>query len=217
MDYRAARTNMVDSQVRTNKVIDPEVIDALREVPRERFVPPALRGAAYVDEDLPIGGGRYLMEPMVLARLLQAAQFDHHETVLVVGAGPGYSAALVARLAGSVIALESDPALADIARTELPGLGAGSVTVVTGPLAEGAPAHAPFAAILVDGAVAELPTRLIEQLADGGRMMVVVKRQFGLGQALRVDRIGGRPSVRVLFDAASPLLPGFEPAEGFVF
>lgn len=217
MDYRVARVNMVDSQVRTNKVTDQAVIDALLAVPRERFVPPALRGAAYVDEDLPIGGGRYLMEPMVLARLLQAATLDHHEKVLVVGAGSGYSAALTARLAGSVIALESDARLADIARTELPGLGAGSVTVVSGPLAEGAPAHAPFAAILIDGAVADVPTRLVDQLVEGGRLMVVVKRGFGLGQALRVDRVGGRPSARVLFDAASPLLPGFEPAEGFVF
>lgn len=217
MDYRAARVNMVDSQIRTNKVIDQAVIEALLAVPRERFVPPALRGSAYVDEDLPLGGGRYLMEPMVLARLLQAADFDHHEKVLVVGAGSGYSAAVIARLAGAVVALEPEARLADIARAELPGLGAGSVTVLSGALAAGVPAQAPFDAIVVDGAVSEVPAPLVEQLAEGGRLMVVVKRGFGLGQALRVDRVGGRSSVRVLFDAASPLLPGFEPAEGFVF
>src|SRR5260370_11450328 len=111
-DYRSARLNMVESQIRPNKVTDPAVIEAMLAVPRERFVPEALRGVAYVDEDIPLGGGRYLMEPMVLGRLLQSAAIARTDAVLDVGCGSGYASAVMARLARNVIALEEDPALA---------------------------------------------------------------------------------------------------------
>src|SRR6266700_3242878 len=110
-DYRSARLNMVESQIRPNKVTDPAVIEAMLAVPRERFVPEALRGVAYVDEDIPLGGGRYLMEPMVLGRLLQTAAIRPSDVVLDVGCGPGYASAVMARLARDVVALEEDPAL----------------------------------------------------------------------------------------------------------
>src|SRR5580698_4654527 len=144
MDIETARNNMVDSQVRPNKVVDPRIIDAMRQLPRELFVPPAMASLAYADDDVPLGGGRYLMEPMVIARLVQAATVRRGERALVVGAGCGYGAALLAALGAQVIALEQDAALLDraraaLARAALPAI-AFAVTLVNGPLAAGWPA-----------------------------------------------------------------------------
>jgi protein-L-isoaspartate(D-aspartate) O-methyltransferase len=125
MDYAAARLNMVESQVRTNKVTDPAILGAMLEIPRERFVPDGMRGVAYVDDDIPIGGGRTLIEPMVHARLLQTAAIEPSDNVLEVGTCLGYGAALLDRLAARVVALESDPALADAATRTLAALGRG--------------------------------------------------------------------------------------------
>jgi len=108
MDFSAARRNMVERQVRTNKVTDEAVLEALAQLPRERFVPESLSAVAYIDEDVPLGNGRYLMEPMVFARLVQAAQLQPGDRVLDLGCGCGYSTAILSRLANQVIALESD-------------------------------------------------------------------------------------------------------------
>src|ERR687886_647850 len=132
IDYAAARLNMVESQIRPNKVVDLNVRQAFLDVPRELFVPEHLRGIAYIDEDVPLGGGRYLMEPMVLGRFLQFALIEPHETVLEVGAGTGYGAAVMSRLARGVVALESDPPLLARARTALRATGAANVTLVEG-------------------------------------------------------------------------------------
>src|SRR5262249_10377274 len=134
MDYAAARRNMVESQLRPNKVTDAAVLDAMATLPRERFAPEAMRSVAYVDEDIPVGRGRFLMEPMVLARLLQLASVSPGDAALVVGAATGYTAAVLARLAGRVIVLESDPQLAAHARDTLASLGIGNVVIVEGPL-----------------------------------------------------------------------------------
>jgi protein-L-isoaspartate(D-aspartate) O-methyltransferase len=217
MDYAAARLNMVESQVRTNKVTAPGIIDALLAVPRERFVPEKLRGVAYVDKDLPLGGARFLLEPMVLARLLQALQIKPTDRVLDVGAATGYSSAVLSRLARSVVALEHEPSLVERARQLLGELLLSNVTAVTGDLAAGGPKSAPYDAILVNGAVAGLPPALKAQLAEGGRLAVVVKPGAGLGQATLFTRVGDIVSGRILFDAGTPLLPGFVPQESFVF
>lgn len=218
MDYAAARHNMVESQIRTNQVTDPSVVAAMDALPRELFVPKQLRGIAYVDEDLDLGNGRYLMEPMVLARLLQAAEIRSTDVVLDVGCGTGYSTAVLARMASAVVALECDAELAARAGGLLAELGADNAAVVTGPLAEGYTAQAPYDVIVLGGAVAEPPPALCSQLADGGRLMAIVAGNgTGVGKATVTTRTAGTFSRRIVFDAATPLLPGFAPDLGFVF
>ncbi len=216
MDYASARRNMVESQLRPNKVTDPALLDALASVPRELFVPEPLRGVAYVDEDIPLGRGRFLMEPMILGRLLELAAVRPSDAALVVGAGLGYSAAVLARIAGRVVALEGDPELAQQAAQMLRTLGVSNVVLVEGPLAEGAPRQAPFDVILFDGAVDRVPPAILDQLADEGRLVVVI-RSSGIGRATLMTRQAGIMAGRVAFDAAVPRLPGFEPAPAFIF
>jgi protein-L-isoaspartate(D-aspartate) O-methyltransferase len=206
MDYAAVRRNMVESQVRTNKVIDSAIIEALSDVPRERFVTDALRSVAYVDEDLPLGRGRYLMEPMILARLLQIGEASTAGRALDIGCATGYSTAILAKLVPTAIGLESDPALAAAAGATLASLGLTSATIEIGALEDGAPQDGPYDFILFGGAV-----------APGGRAVAVIKSRGAMGVATVFHRLGDTIGKRAVFDAATPLLPGFEPVEGFVF
>lgn len=217
VDYAAARLNMVDGQIKPNKVTDTALIDAMTAVPRDRFVPADRRGVAYVDEDVAIGGGRVLMEPRILGRLLNDARVGPSTRVLVVGAGTGYSAALLSRLAGKVVAVEQDAQLLAAARGALAELGAANVTLVEGPLAEGRAADGPYDVILVDGAVAEIPAALSAQLAPGGRLVTVVDDGRGVARAMLATQIDGVVSQRPLFDAATAVLPGFERKPAFQF
>lgn len=217
VDYAAARLNMVESQLRTNKVTNETVLDAFLAVPRERFVPPALHANAYVDDDVPLGNGRYLMEPMVLARLVQLATIGSGDSVLEIGAGTGYGTALLVRLARSVVAVESDPALAAQAVARLRELGAGNASIVQGPLTEGHAERAPYGVILLEGAAARIPEAITRQLAEGGRLVAVLQERAGMGQAVLMTRINGVVSRRAAFDAAVPLLPGFQREASFVF
>jgi protein-L-isoaspartate(D-aspartate) O-methyltransferase len=217
IDYAAARLNMVEGQLRTNGIVDPMEQEAFLAVPRERFVPEALRGAAYVDDDLPLGNGRYLMEPLVLARLIQLAELHPSARVLCVGAGPGYDAAILAHLATTVIALESDPALAATARRELGELGHSNVSVIEGPLEDGHAANAPYDAILFGGAIAEVSDPIARQLAPAGRITAVVRAEDRMSQVMVMTRAGAALSRRPVFDAATPALPGFASQPAFVF
>jgi protein-L-isoaspartate(D-aspartate) O-methyltransferase len=192
------------------------LLDALASVPRELFVPAPLRGVAYVDQDIPLGGGRFLMEPMILGRLLELAAVRPSDVALVVGAGVGYSAAVLSRIASRVVALEDDHELAQQAAPALRGLGAANVAVTEGHLADGAPRLAPFDVILFDGAVDRVPPAIIEQLAEGGRIVAVVKAA-GIGRATLMTRQAGIMASRVAFDAGVSRLPGFEPAAAFTF
>ncbi len=216
-DFAKARSNMIDSQLRTNKVTDTGVLEAFAAVPRERFLPEARASLAYIDEDLEVAPGRYLMEPMVLARLLQAAQIESDDVVLDVGCTTGCSTAVLARLADTVVALESDAALCERANQTLQDLGIDNAVVVTGDLTAGYQKQAPYDVILLGGAVAELPEAILSQLAEGGRLVTVMASQAHLGQAVLVRRNAGQTSHRVLFDAAVRELPGFTVAPGFVF
>jgi len=216
LDYASARRNMVDGQLRTNRVTDPRVIEAFESVPRERFVPARSRGVAYIDEDLPIGEGRWLMEPMVFARLLQAAAIAPGDSVMTVGAGTGYGAAIVARMAGSVVALEEVPLLAQQAEALLQELEVANAVVVEGPLRDGHAAQAPYDVILVEGALEELPPALAEQLAEGGRLVAVTREPGGIGRA-RLYRKDGTVSGRTLFDAATPVIDSLRRPPAFVF
>jgi protein-L-isoaspartate(D-aspartate) O-methyltransferase len=180
-EFGAARAHMIESQLRPNKVIDARVLDAFGGIRRELFVPDHLRVVAYIDEDLPLGGGRYLMEPMVVARLLQAAQIERTDKVMIIGAGTGYEAALAAALARSVIALEEDPELARRVRAALVEHSIASVSVVEGPLPQGYRPRAPYDVVLFCGAVADVPSEIDTQLAEGGRVLAVVKSANGIG------------------------------------
>ncbi len=217
MDYATARLNMVESQVRPNRVTDPRIVTAMLELPRESFLPKPLRGIAYVDEDIHIGDGRYLMEPMVQARLVQAAQIMPEDVVLEIGTATGYGAALLARLASTVVALECDPALAKSATATLSSLGIDNVAVVEGKLADGYPQQAPYNVIVLAGGVEYIPPGISGQLAEGGRLVAVEMPPGGPGKAILATRIAGTVSTRVIFDASCPILPGFRREPGFVF
>ena len=213
--YAEARQNMVDNQLRANKVVDERLLDVMGRLPRERFVPDNLRGIAYFDEDLPLGNGRCLIEPMVLARLIQTAGLQPGDKVLDVGCATGYSTAVLTSLAASVVALESDPALAGRARAALAAEGIANATVVVGPLEAGHAALGPYDVVLIAGAVEHLPRALIDQLAHDGRLATVVRRRNRVGEAILYRR---SPAAEVpLFDAATPLMPGFAAEPSFVF
>jgi protein-L-isoaspartate(D-aspartate) O-methyltransferase len=216
-DYAAARLNMVESQLRTNKVTNEALLEAFLAVPRERFVPAALRGAAYIDDDLPLGNGRHLMEPMVFARLLQLAAVGPQDTVLEIGCATGYGTAVLARLARSVVALDSDPQFVAQATARLRELAIGNASVVEAPLPAGYPDRAPYSVIVFEGGVAEIPEAVSRQLGEGGRIVAVTRAGGSVGRATLVVRSNGVLAHRTVFDAAVTYLPGFQPAPSFVF
>lgn len=216
----AARQKMVDGQVRPSDVTDVRIIDAMLAVPREAFVPESRRALAYLDLDLDVSesGGikRFLIKPVVLAKMLQAAEIKGTDRVLVVGCATGYAAAVVAQFAGQVTATESDSALAAKATAILTQNGCGNVAVRTAAAADGDPANAPYDVILLNGATEIVPERLYEQLQDGGRLAGV----FAMSQPQRATLVTsshGDFGHRALFDAAVPVLPGMERVPAFVF
>ncbi len=213
-EFEHLRRQMVDCQVRTVDVTDLALLAALESVPRETFVPAGRLGLAYLDLDVDLGGGRYLMRPAMLARLLGLAEPQPAEKVLLVGDATGYGAAVVSQLAASVVSLESDPALAATAAARLAGLG--NVTPAVGPLPAGWAAAAPYDLILVEGATTANLETLFGQLVDGGRM-VVVDGVGGAAFSKVYTRAGDDFSARMAFNAAVKPLPGFEKAKAFVF
>lgn len=213
LDTADARKRMVDSQIRPNKVNDAAVLEGMRELKRELFVPAALADFAYIDEDLPLGNGRVLTEPMILARLLDAAAVKRHEKILVVASGTGYAAALLVTMGAHVTALEEDSSLAAIAARLLPP----EVKQVAGKLGDGVPDRAPYDVILIDGGVREIPPALIAQLAPDGRILAVLVPVEGAGTAVRADHAGGALALTKLFDCQTPVLPSLLPKTGFSF
>jgi protein-L-isoaspartate(D-aspartate) O-methyltransferase len=222
VDFRAARRAMVDGQVRTADVTHLGILAAMLDIPREAFVPAARAALAYLDRDVPIadataaGPARFLMKPMVLARLIQAADPALTDRVLVIGAGTGYAAAVLSRLAAQVTALEEDESLFQQARSVLSSLGSHNINVIHGYLIEGAPDSAPYDIILIDGGVETVPDRLCTQLSPRGRLLAV-EVTGPAGKAKLFQPVNGRFSGRELFDASAPVLPGFSVAPAFVF
>jgi protein-L-isoaspartate(D-aspartate) O-methyltransferase len=217
--FATARQKMVDGQVRPSDVTDIRILDAMLAVPREAFVPPGQRALAYLDLDLDVSEGgaakRFLIKPQVLAKMLQAAEIKETDKVLVAGAVPGYAAAVVARLAGQVVATESDPAQVAKASDVLAQLGLANVTFKAA-AADGDPADAPFDVIVLDGATEVTPERLYGQLRNGGRLVGVFATSKP-PRAMIVTHSHGDFGNRTLFDASVPVLPGLERVPAFVF
>jgi protein-L-isoaspartate(D-aspartate) O-methyltransferase len=215
-DATTARRLMVDGQIRTADVTDAALLDALLTVPREQFLPPALAPLAYLDADIPLGKGRALLRPMVLAKLIQAAPIRTGERILDIGCATGYSAAILARLGAFVVALEEDADLATAAKTALAAVGTTNAQFVVGPLAAGWSAGGPYDGILLNGAAEVIPEVLGDQLKPGGWLVGVGGRPPACkGMVYRVTEgsLVGRP----IFDAAATLLPGFRAPARFVF
>jgi protein-L-isoaspartate(D-aspartate) O-methyltransferase len=215
-DYLAQRLNMVESQVRVNDVTDVRVQEAMRDVPRERFVPTARKATAYADAPLEVVQGRFLMEPRAFAKLLQLAEIKPTDNVLDVGCSTGYSSAILARIAARVTALEQDADLVRIASETLPTVGASNATVVQGSLAGGHKSNAPYDVIFVNGAIEVRPDALLGQLAEGGRLVAVMKTA-AQGHAVVFLKENGQVGRRAAFDADAAVLPDFREKVGFVF
>jgi protein-L-isoaspartate(D-aspartate) O-methyltransferase len=216
-DYDDARVNMIERQLLPNKITDERVMNAFASIRREQFVPERLRAIAYTDDNLPLGQGRYLMAPMVVARLLQAAEVRRSDNALVVGAGVGYEAALLSQLCRAVVAIESDADLARQGRAGLVEHRIAAVNFVESGQVQAGRVRPAYEVIMFGGAVAEIPADISAQLTEGGRLVAVVKPDDGPGRATLVTRTGGVLASRVMFDAATPLLPGFARKPEFVF
>ena len=217
MDYSAARHNMVENQIRVNRVTQQGIINAFGEIPREVFVPDNLATLAYVDEKLMITEGRYLLQPMVLARLLQSAKIRPDDVVLEIGCGTGYSTAILASIANTVVAIEEDETLAKQATNNMVELGVDNAAIMTSPLAEGYKKQHPYNAIVLSGSVAKVPESILAQLIDGGRLVTVVNKHDSLGKGVLMTKFGGSISTEEIFDAWTPILPGFELPPSFAF
>lgn len=218
-DVLTARQRMVDCQVRPSDVTDLRIIDAMLAIPREAFVPADRRALAYLDRDIDVGavaGRDFLIQPAVLAKMLQAAEIAATDRVLVAGCATGYAAAVIARLAAEVFAVASSPDMAATARATLSAVGAGNVTVSAGPAGEGDPAHGPYDVILLNGATEIEPEALYRQLKVGGRLAGVFANTRP-SRATLVTRSSSDYGTRTLFDAAEPTLPGLERLPAFSF
>lgn len=213
-DFATRRAMMVDTQVRPSDVTKFPIIAAMLAVPREEFVPPALRDAAYVGENIDLGAGRVVLDARVLAKLLDALDITPDERVLDIGCGLGYSSAVLGRIAHSVTALEEDAAMAAHAQSVLAAQNAGNVTVVTGPLAAGHAARAPYDVAIIQGGVEVVSPEIIAQVRDGGRIAAVFM-SGPLGIAKIGYKSGADVTWRFAFNAALPLLAGFAAKRDF--
>ena len=217
MDYQTARVKMVDNQIRTTDVTRHEILRAFLEVPREEFVPGSRKALAYIDEDLPLGDRRYVMEPSPFAKLLQLAAVRQGDVVLDVGCGTGYGAAILSHMAGSVVALEELADLAAIATDNLARLDFVTCAVVEGSLKEGYPSEAPYDVIFFEGAVDTIPETFFEQLREGGRLVAVEGRGNAASARLYFKDGEGVVSSRFGFNCSIKPLPGFEKVREFTF
>ena len=215
-DFAFRRTMMVDTQVRPSDVTKFPIIDAMLSAPRERFVPDSRREAAYVGENMDLGEGRVILEPLTMAKMLDAMNIGPSDLVLDLGPALGYSTALLSRLAEAVVGVEENEAWAAEAESALSEVAADNAVVVTGAIAEGAAKHGPYDAIFIQGGIETLPPSIEAQLKEGGRIAAVF-----MEGALGVCRIGhmldGKISWRFSFNASAPVLPGFERAREFSF
>ncbi|WP_319773896.1 protein-L-isoaspartate O-methyltransferase [Breoghania sp.] len=221
-EFEDMRRRMVDNQLRTRDITDYRILDAMGAVPRELFVPKARRPFAYADGDIEIRAAeadkpaRYLLAAQTFGKLVQLADLDKSDIVLVVGCASAYAAAVLARIANSVVGVEGDEALANASSETLAEQGIDNAAIVSGNPTEGLASEGPFDVILIEGAVDQIPEALIRQLKDGGRL-VAIKGRGGSAEAIRVLSSEGKTSSRPAFNASAPILPGFENESNFVF
>ena len=213
-DFSTARRHMVDGQVRTSDITDLRLITAMQEVPRERFVPASATALAYLDMEMDVGTGRRLLKPRALAKLIHEADLAGTDRVLDVGCATGYAAAVLAQIAGQVVALEQDPGLAKMAETALATLP--NVKVVSGPLTAGWAQGGPYDVILLEGAIEVEPQAFCSQLKEGGRLMCVLGSGAN-AKAMLYRRSSGELGGRPIFDSSAALLPGFAKTPVFAF
>ena len=215
-DFAARRTMMVDTQVRPSDVTKFPIIEAMLEIPREDFVPAALREAAYMGENLDLGQGRVLLEPRTLAKMLDALGITANELVLDVGAATGYSTAVIAHMAEAVVAVEEDESMAKEAQDSLTNAGVDNAVVECAPLSEGAAKHGPYDVIIAQGGVMQVPQALVDQLKENGRIACLFM-SGALGEVRIGRKRGDQISWRMAFNAAAPVLPGFGKESEFEF
>lgn len=214
--YADARRHMIDGHLLPNDVTDQNVVDAIEQVNREAFVPEERKGVAYIDKSIKIADGRYLMEPLVFAKLLSEAEIQPNELVLDIATATGYSSAVLSKLVEAVVAIEENPQLAEIATKTLADQDCDNVALINAPHTEGLAKQGPYDLIFIGGMIDDVPQSLLEQLNVDGRILCVLNKD-GFGRAALItynDKIKG---VRILFDAAAPKLTGFEKAKGFEF
>ncbi|WP_316012901.1 protein-L-isoaspartate O-methyltransferase [Roseobacter sp. HKCCA0434] len=215
-DFKAARTAMVDCQIRPSDVTRYPIIQAMLTVPREVYLPSEAQAVAYMGEHVEIAPGRVCLDPRVLAKMIDALAIQPTDLVLDIGAGLGYSTAVIARIAEAVVALEQDEDMAEDAAETLSAQGVDNAVVETGPLSEGAPEHGPYDVILMQGGAERLPDAIADQLRPDGRIMMIEMRG-----ALGIVQYGVKGTAgiswRRSFDATAPILPGFEAEKAFVF
>lgn len=216
VDFKAARTAMVDRQVRPSDVTNYAIIEAMLWAPRERFAPMAQREVAYAGEHMPLGKGRVALDCRTFAKMLEEADIGPDDLVLDLAPGLGYSTAVLGRLAAAVVGIEPDDTMASVATQVLGELGVDNAVVSEGDPAKGDADHGPFDVIFINGAIERAPEDLLKQLKDGGRM-VAIWREGALGQCRVTRRVGDTFSTRRVFDASAPVLAGFEAPPVFAF
>lgn len=216
--FKAARTNMVDCQIHTAGVITEPILNAFKTIPREKFVPANMQSVAYTDGEISLGGGRYLLDPMTHARMIEAVAPQLADRVLDIGGATGYSAAILSSMVQDLIAVEEKAGFLKKAEDLWASLGINNVRPAGGKMHDGAPAHAPFSLIFINGAIDHVPETLVSQLANHGRL-IAIKRSgnAAVGQVILAQKTGTVLSARPLFEAGAAYLPGFEPKPGFSF
>lgn len=218
-DFEKARENMIDGQIHPFGVIDEKILDVFARVPREMFVPQKLQSVAYMDEDLNIGRGRYLMESKIHAKMLQAIDLKESDVALDIGVASGYSTVILSHLVTTVIALENDKAYIEQAEKVWKKQGVNNAIMFEGAFEAGVSKHAPYNVIILNGAVESVPQSLLDQLDVGGRLATIIRKsQYDVGcVTLFLKSRSGSVSSTPLFDACTPYLQGFEPLKKFAF
>jgi len=217
MNYSEIRHIMVESQIRPHGVTDTRILEAVEAIPREQFVPADKADIAYIDDAIKFENGRFMTSPMVLARLLQGAELRENDVALFLSSANGYGSAILSHLVATVVALEDDKSFALQISKKLSSVGSDNVVLIDAPLSEGYAKQAPYDVILFEGAVSEIPAAISAQLAEGGRLVAILKNGIGLGKAVLVTRVHGMLNQRQLFDVNAPFLPGFEEKPRFRF
>ena len=218
MDFKIARKNMVENQIRANKVTSLNVINAFLDIPREKFVPDALQEISYVDEDIQLSRNRFMMKPMILARLFQSLNLKGNENILHVGSNSGYGSAILSRMCSSVISLESDKKLFETSIHTFSNMGFDNVVPLHGSMENGVEKEAPFDIIFIEGSIETEPKSLFGQLNENGKLIAIIRpANIKIGKAKLFFKISNEIGLENLFDAQVSKLSIFKSKTKFSF